>query len=119
MYKDYALPDDGFYQDSWYKKIQDIYFAHTYIKSKFWKSQDPDDEEVLLSKALLNFKNHRCRKDIKEYFMLDIASFIQFCTPVAGIVKIRTDITLIPFPTSRPGRYSCIANAIQKIVEIT
>ncbi len=119
MYKDYALPDDEYYQDSWYEKLQDIYFAHMYIKTDYWESRDPDDEEVLLSKALLNFKNYKCGKDIKEYFMLDIASFIQFCTPAPGMIKTRRNFTLISCPTSRPGRYSCIADAIKRIVEIT
>jgi hypothetical protein len=114
MFYDYALPEDYYYYDTWVEEKKEIYFAHLYVKSRFWNYRAPDDEEVLLSKALLNFKDPRCTDDIKEYFMLDIASFVQTCIPF-GTYRV----TLIPCPPSKARRYSCIADAIQKIVEIT
>ena len=119
MFTDYALPENNSFDSSWFEEEKDIYYTYQYIKTAFWESREPDDENVLLSKALLNFKERRCKKEIKDYFMLEIARFISSCTPPRDYTRKRRSMTLISCPPSKRWSYSCIANAIQTIVKIT
>ena len=64
MYNEYILPEPSelLYDEN------DVAYLYSYVKTKFWNKLGQDDESVLTSKALLNFKERRCSSDIKECF---------------------------------------------------
>ena len=109
MYNEYVLPEPSelLYDEN------DVAYFYNYVKTKFWNKLGQDDESVLTSKALLNFKEKRCSSDIKEWFMRDIAGYLQGFT-----FMDYSNVVIIPVPSSKGYKYSCIINAVKRIFHI-